>query len=39
LLDAMIHERLMEQGKAIVDAKLLTELEELVGEIRQGPNR
>jgi len=34
LLDAMIHERLMEQGKAIVDAKLLTELEELVGEIR-----
>ncbi len=39
LLDAMIHERLMEHGKAIVDAKLLTELEELVGEIRQGPNR
>ncbi len=39
LLDAMIHERLMEQGKAIVDAKLMTELEELVGEIRQGPNR
>ncbi len=39
LLDAMIHERLMEQGKAIVDAKLLTELEELVGGIRQAPNR
>ena len=39
LLDAMIHERLMEQGKVIVDAKLLTELEELVGEIRQAPNR
>ena len=39
LLDTMIHERLVEQGKAIVDAKLLTELEELVGEIRQGPNR
>ncbi len=39
LLDAMIHERLMEQGKAIVDLKLLTELEELVGEIRQAPNR
>jgi len=39
LLDAMIHERLMEQGKVIVDLKLLTELEELVGEIRQAPNR
>ena len=39
LLDAMIHERLMEQGKVIVDVNLLTELEELVGEIRQAPNR
>ena len=39
LLDTMIHERLMEQGKVIVDLKLLTELEELVGEIRQAPNR
>jgi hypothetical protein len=39
LLDAMIHERLMEQGKAIVDAKLLTELEELISEIKQAPNR
>ncbi len=38
LLDAMIHERLMEQGKAIVDAKLLTELEELISEITQAPN-
>ncbi len=38
LLDAMIHERLMEQGKAIVDTKLLTELEELIGGIRQAPN-
>jgi len=39
LLDAMIHERLMEQGKVIVDVKLLTELEELIGEITQAPNR
>ena len=39
LLDAMIHERLMEQGKVIVDVKLLTELEELIGEIKQAPNR
>ena len=39
LLDAMIHERLMEQGKVIVDVKLLTELEELISEIRQAPNR
>ena len=39
LLDAMIHERLMKQGKVIVDVTLLTELEELVGEIRQAPNR
>ena len=39
LLDAMIHERLMEQGKVIVDVELLTELEELISEIRQAPNR
>ncbi len=39
LLDAMIHERLMEQGKVIVDVTLLTELEELIGEIKQAPNR
>ena len=39
LLDAMIHERLMEQGKVIVDVNLLTELEELIGEITQSPNR
>ena len=39
LLDAMIHERLMEQGKVIVDVNLLTELEELIGEITQAPNR
>ncbi len=39
LLDAMIHERLLEQGKAIVDLKLLTELEELISEIKQAPNR
>ena len=39
LLDTMIHERLMEQGKVIVDLKLLTELEELIGEITQAPNR
>ncbi len=39
LLDAMIHERLMEQGKVIVDVNLLTELEELIGEIKQAPNR
>ncbi len=39
LLDAMIHERLMEQGKVIVDVNLLTELEELISEIKQAPNR
>ncbi len=39
LLDVMIHERLMEQGKVIVDVKLLTELEELIGEITQALNR
>ncbi len=39
LLDAMIHERLMEQGKVIVDVTLLTELEERIGEIKQAPNR
>ncbi len=39
LLDAMIHERLMEQGKVIVDVNLLTELEELISEIKQVPNR
>ncbi len=39
LLDAMIYERLMEQGKVIVDVSLLTELEELIGEIKQAPNR
>ena len=39
LLDAMIHERLLEQGKVIVDVTLLTELEELIGEIKQAPNR
>ena len=39
LLDAMIHERLMEQGKVIVDGQLLTELEELISEIRQAPKR
>ena len=39
LLDAMIYERLMEQGKVIVDVTLLTELEELISEIRQAPNR
>ncbi len=39
LLDAMIHERLMEQGKVIVDVSLLTELEELISEIKQAPNR
>jgi len=38
LLDAMIHERLMEQGKVIVDIALLTELEELISEIKQAPN-
>jgi len=38
LLDTMIHERLVEQGKVIVDVNLLTELEELVGEIRQAPS-
>ncbi len=39
LLDAMIYERLLEQGKVIVDVTLLTELEELIGEIKQAPNR
>lgn len=39
LLDAMIHERLMQQGKVIVDVNLLTELEELIGEMRQAPKR
>ena len=39
LLDAMIHERLLEQGKVIVDVTLLTELEELISEIKQAPNR
>ena len=39
LLDAMIHERLMRQGKVIVDVTLLTELEELISEIKQAPNR
>ncbi len=39
LLDAMIHERLMEQGKVIVDVSLLTELEELISEIKQATNR
>ncbi len=39
LLDAMIHERLMEQGKVIVDVALLTELEELISEIKHAPKR
>ncbi len=39
LLDAMIYERLLEQGKVIVDVSLLTELEELISEIRRAPNR
>ena len=39
LLDAMIHERLMEQGKVIVDVSLLTELEELISEIKHAPKR
>ena len=39
LLDTMIHERLVEQGKVIVDVNLLTELEELISEIKQAPNR
>ena len=39
LLDAMIHERLMEQGKVLVDVNLLTELEELIGEIKHAPKR
>ena len=35
LLDAMIHQRLAEQGKAIVDFNRLNKLEELIDELKR----
>ena len=35
LLDAMIHERLAEQGKAIVDFNRLNKLEEVIDELKR----
>ena len=35
LLDAMIHQRLVEQGKAIVDFNRLNKLEEVIDELKR----
>lgn len=35
LLDAMIHQKLMEQGKVIVDRNRLNKLQEVIDELKQ----